>query len=202
MTDAVDCRRDRAGTGRGQAGPDPRRARGSRGRSAACSRSTSTTSRCSATRSPRSSGPNGAGKTTLFNLLTGFDKPDRGALALRRPRARGHAGLQDRPARHGAHVPAHEVARRASRCSTTCCSARRTRRGERFLPRLVRRRGARRNARTPIARLAPARTLQPGRQAATTRPARCRAASASCWRWRARSWSTRSSSCSTSRWRA
>ena len=24
-------------------------------------------------------GPNGAGKTTLFNLLTGFDKPDRGA---------------------------------------------------------------------------------------------------------------------------
>src|SRR5262245_9939437 len=24
-------------------------------------------------------GPNGAGKTTLFNLLTGFDAPDRGA---------------------------------------------------------------------------------------------------------------------------
>jgi len=27
-------------------------------------------------------GPNGAGKTTFFNLLTGFDKPDRGAWAL------------------------------------------------------------------------------------------------------------------------
>ncbi|MET1003879.1 MAG: ABC transporter ATP-binding protein [Acidimicrobiia bacterium] len=27
-------------------------------------------------------GPNGAGKTTLFNLLTGFDKPDRGAWRL------------------------------------------------------------------------------------------------------------------------
>ena len=27
-------------------------------------------------------GPNGAGKTTLFNLLTGFDKPDRGSWRL------------------------------------------------------------------------------------------------------------------------
>jgi len=27
-------------------------------------------------------GPNGAGKTTLFNLLTGFDKPDRGAWSF------------------------------------------------------------------------------------------------------------------------
>ena len=27
-------------------------------------------------------GPNGAGKTTLFNLLTGFDRPDRGAWLL------------------------------------------------------------------------------------------------------------------------
>ena len=48
-------------------------------RSEDCSPSTSTTSRCSATRSPRSIGPNGAGKTTLFNLLTGFDRPDSGS---------------------------------------------------------------------------------------------------------------------------
>ena len=31
-------------------------------------------------------GPNGAGKTTFFNLLTGFDEPNRGRLAVRRHR--------------------------------------------------------------------------------------------------------------------
>ena len=49
----------------------------SSGASAVSPRSTSTTWRSRATRSPPSSG-NGAGKTTLFNLLTGFDKPDQG----------------------------------------------------------------------------------------------------------------------------
>jgi neutral amino acid transport system ATP-binding protein len=34
-------------------------------------------------------GPNGAGKTTLFNLLTGFDKPDRGDWTFRGERLAG-----------------------------------------------------------------------------------------------------------------
>jgi branched-chain amino acid transport system ATP-binding protein len=42
-------------------------------------------------------GPNGAGKTTLFNLLTGFDKPDRGAWRL--------------DAHELAGVPAYKIAR-------------------------------------------------------------------------------------------
>ncbi len=36
-------------------------------------------------------GPNGAGKTTLFNLLTGFDRPDRGAWRLDGRRLDGRA---------------------------------------------------------------------------------------------------------------
>ena len=36
-------------------------------------------------------GPNGAGKTTLFNLLTGFDRPDRGAWWLDGRRLGGRA---------------------------------------------------------------------------------------------------------------
>lgn len=42
-------------------------------------------------------GPNGAGKTTFFNLLTGFDRPDRGEWTF------GGRSL--------ANVPAHKVAR-------------------------------------------------------------------------------------------
>ena len=56
-------------------------------------------------------GPNGAGKTTLFNLLTGFDRADRGAWAFDGARPLGMAGPPDRAAGHGPHVPAHEGAR-------------------------------------------------------------------------------------------
>ena len=42
-------------------------------------------------------GPNGAGKTTLFNLLTGFDKPDRGSWRLEGRRLGG--------------LPPHRIAR-------------------------------------------------------------------------------------------
>ena len=43
-------------------------------------------------------GPNGAGKTTFFNLLTGFDQPDRGSWSFQGKSLSG--------------VPAHKVARR------------------------------------------------------------------------------------------
>ncbi len=43
-------------------------------------------------------GPNGAGKTTFFNLLTGFDRPNKGAWSFE--------------GQSLAHVPSHKVARR------------------------------------------------------------------------------------------
>jgi branched-chain amino acid transport system ATP-binding protein len=43
-------------------------------------------------------GPNGAGKTTLFNLLTGFDRPNKGKWSFE--------------SQSLAHVPSHKVARR------------------------------------------------------------------------------------------
>ena len=39
-------------------------------------------------------GPNGAGKTTFFNLLTGFDEPDRGRVDVRRRRRHRAVRLQ------------------------------------------------------------------------------------------------------------
>src|SRR5207248_3279804 len=52
-------------------------------------------------------GPNGAGKTTLINLVTGFDLPSSGSIALGdddvtrwRPSRRAHAGLA-RTFQHG-----------------------------------------------------------------------------------------------------
>ncbi len=56
-------------------------------------------------------GPNGAGKTTFFNLLTGFDKPERGVVDVRRHApCRACPPPQGRPPGHGAHLPAHQGA--------------------------------------------------------------------------------------------
>ena len=50
-------------------------------------------------------GPNGAGKTTFFNLLTGFDEPDRGRWTFDGDDVTGQSGVQAGAGRHGAHVP-------------------------------------------------------------------------------------------------
>ena len=55
-------------------------------------------------------GPNGAGKTTFFNLLTGFDRPDRGSWTFNGKSLAGVTGVQGGPRRHGPHLPAHQGA--------------------------------------------------------------------------------------------
>ena len=78
--------RHRPGGGRERAATDPVAPRASRRRSAAWSRS-----RTSTFEIPRGSivsiiGPNGAGKTTFFNMLTGLYKPTLGQHRVRRAR--------------------------------------------------------------------------------------------------------------------
>jgi branched-chain amino acid transport system ATP-binding protein len=125
-------------------------------------------------------GPNGAGKTTLFNLLTGFEIPDHGSYSLEGDLLVG--------------VPAHQVAQRGMV---------RTFQLTKVLPRL-----------SVLDNMLVAAKVQPGaslrgaimggwhgaerenekrareildRFGTSTLP-RCRAASASSWRWRGRSW--------------
>ena len=110
----VRARRRFAGIALGAAAwPSPTRSSwptASGGTSAASPPSTSSTSRSSAARITALIGPNGAGKTTFFNLLTGFDEPDAGRWVFDGDELTGIAGLQGRPPRHGAHVPADQGA--------------------------------------------------------------------------------------------
>ena len=132
-------------------------------------------------------GPNGAGKTTFFNLLTGFDKPDAGAWTFDGSDLAG--------------VPAHKVARQGMvrTFQLTKSLARLTvienmklgatgQRGERFFRACSGRlwRDQERRDRGPGRRAA--RALQARPHARRVRRRRCRAASASCWRWPGRSW--------------
>ena len=142
-------------------------------------------------------GPNGAGKTTLFNVLTGFDRADAGRWTF--------------DGRDAAALPAHRLARRGMvrTFQLTRVLPRLTvlenaqlaavaQRGERLVPALLR----------PLWR-AQETEVRDGPTScccasswptsATTTPATCPGASASSWRWRGRSWSTRRSFCWTSR---
>ena len=82
-------------------------------------------------------GPNGAGKTTLFNLLTGFDRPDRGAWWLDGRRLGGHA--PHRIARRGM-VRTFQLTRSLSRLTVleNMAVAAQTQRGERLERALLR----------------------------------------------------------------
>ena len=60
-------------------------------------------------------GLNGAGKTTFFNLVTGFDHPNSGTWSFEGEPLDGLTSYKIARRGHGAHVPAHQVARPADR---------------------------------------------------------------------------------------
>ena len=128
-------------------------------------------------------GPNGAGKTTFFNLLTGFDQPDAGRWTLRR-RATWPASPAHKVARTGM-VRTFQLTKSLARLSVleNMKLGATGQRGEGFFAGLVRplwtRPGGARSRPGP-------RSCSRGSSSttcATSSPARCRAASASCSRW-------------------
>ena len=50
-------------------------------------------------------GPNGSGKSTFFNLVTGFQRPDGGAVELDGKAIHARPGSLHRPAGHRPHLP-------------------------------------------------------------------------------------------------
>ena len=168
-----------------QARPDPRRRRRACATSAASPPSTSTSVEVQRGSITALIGPNGAGKTTFFNLMTGFDKPDAGdwsfdghamhGVAPHQTAARGMVrtfqltkSLTKLPVIENMKLGATGSARRAvvERPDPGAVAARRSARS--------------RHGPTRCSRASGSTTC------ATSTPARCRAASASCSRWRGR----------------
>ena len=145
-------------------------------------------------------GPNGAGKTTFFDLLTGFDKAQRGLLGLRGPE--GH-GVAPTPSRGAGMVRTFQLTKALTRMTVldNMRLGATDQGGELFLPRAAAGHLKQRQQKQIDERAArPAARFKLDAKREQTSPAACPAASASCSRWRGRSWSSRRSSCSTSRW--
>ncbi len=130
-------------------------------------------------------GPNGAGKTTFFNLLDRVRHPESGHVALRRSRPRWRDRPQGGPHGHGPHVPAHQGARPSQRASRTCASAPRGSAVSRCGQGRSSGCGPSRRTRSPLAPI-PCSSASSSITCATSSPATCRAASASCSKWPAR----------------
>ena len=130
-------------------------------------------------------GPNGAGKTTLFNLLTGFDKPDSGTWTFDGQTVERQPSYKLAPKGMVRTFQLTKVLANMSVLDNMMLAAQEQSGESMFRPASfarVERPGARVEAPGPRA----ARALQHGAHEATSSPARSRAGSASCSRWRGR----------------
>ena len=129
-------------------------------------------------------GPNGAGKTTFFNLLTGFDKPDTGAVMFDGQTASGEASYTLASKGMVRTFQLTKVLAKMSVLDNMMLAAQ-EQTGESMFRGLVRKwTGQERDVRAQRPR--GARALQHGAHAGRVRRARCPVVSASCSRWRGR----------------
>ena len=135
-------------------------------------------------------GPNGAGKTTFFNLLTGFDQPDQGDWSFNGTSLKGVGAFK--VARMGM-VRTFQLTKVLSKLSVleNMRLGSTGQLGERFWagPLKFLWRG---QEETNTERARDLLAASSSTRRSMTTPARCPAGSASCSRWRGRSWSVRS----------